>query len=242
MNDNKRTYKIFIDFDGTITTEDVGEMMFLKFGDAQKANDIIDLWIDNEINSVQSWQMLCKTVQNFDSIKFDEFINKIQIDEHFKTFEKFCGKNNIDIAILSDGLDYYIDRILAKEGFDHLKRFSNKLTFDDTNNLVPVFPYTDENCSTCANCKRNHIINNSSDNDFTIYVGDGYSDTCPAQYCDFIFAKHSLLKYCEKNRISYFPFDNFSDVQKRVEELIARKRLKKRYQAELKRREVYLLG
>ena len=108
--------------------------------------------------------------------------------------------------------------------------------------MIPTFPYTDEECRKCANCKRNHILANSSDTDFTVYIGDGYSDTCPAQYCDFVFAKNSLLKYCEVNRITYFPFTNFRDVQKRLNELVNKKRLKKKHQAELKRKQVYRQG
>ncbi|MCK5085877.1 MAG: 2-hydroxy-3-keto-5-methylthiopentenyl-1-phosphate phosphatase, partial [Melioribacteraceae bacterium] len=113
---------------------------------------------------------------------------------------------------------------------------------DENNNLIPQFPYTDEECKICANCKRNHILNNSSDDDFTIYIGDGLSDTCPAQFVDFIFAKRSLLKFCEKNRISYFPYNNFYDIKNRLDELMKKKRIKKRHQAELKRREVYIQG
>jgi len=116
------------------------------------------------------------------------------------------------------------------------------LTFDSEKNLIPKFPFTDEECKICANCKRNHILNNSSEDDYTIYVGDGYSDTCPAQFVDFIFAKNSLLKFCEKERISYFPFSNFYDVTKRIDEMRNKKRLRKRHQAFLKRKEVYQQG
>ena len=62
------------------------------------------------------------------------------------------------------------------------------------------------NANKCANCKRNHILNSSSDDDITIYIGDGWSDTCAAEHCDFIFAKKSLLKYCEAKWISILPF------------------------------------
>lgn len=242
MNPTQRNFKLFIDFDGTITNVDVGEAMFLKFGDADRSNDIIDRWIKREITSVQSWQLLCETVENFNAEIFDEFLSTISIDDSFFEFDKFCNANNFDRWILSDGLDYYIERILNANNLKHIPLYSNKLSFDENNNLVPEFPYTDEECSQCANCKRNHIINNSGDTDFTVYIGDGYSDTCPAQYCDFIFAKNSLLKYCEVNRITYFPFNSFRDVQKKLNELMNKKRLKKRHQAELKRKQVYLQG
>lgn len=242
MSKSERTYKIFVDFDGTITRQDVGEHMFLKFGDADEARDIADRWIRKEINSIDASRQLCGTVTDFDPGLFEEFLDTMEVEESFIEFVKFCETHNIDMYILSDGLDYYIDKLLSREKLDHLKVYSNKLTFDNEGNLVPKFPYTDEECKLCANCKRNHILNHSSDEDITLYVGDGFSDTCPAQHVDFIFAKKSLLKYCEENRISYYPFNNFNDVMARMEGLLKKKRIKKRHQAELKRKEAYQQG
>lgn len=237
-----KNIKLFIDFDGTITKQDVGEHMFLRFGDAAEANHIINRWIAKEITSTDTWNLLCNTVQNFNADNFEKFLNEIELDPGFYDFLTFCSSHNLEIFILSDGLDYYINRLLQKHNLNHLVVFCNELTFDDQFKLIPHFPYTDEECDLCANCKRNHIINNSSENEITIYIGDGYSDTCPAQFTDFIFAKNSLLKYCEVNRISYYPFENFSDVQIRINEILKKKRLKKRHQAVLKRKEVYQQG
>ena len=237
-----RVYKVFVDFDGTITTKDVGEYMFLEFGDADKAKEIIERWIRKEITSTESWVLLCETIEDFDKNKFEIFLNGINIDPTFFEFENYCRNNGIEMYVLSDGLDYYINKVLEKNNLGQLKLYSNKLKFDEANNLIPYFPNTDEECKTCANCKRNHIINNSADDDYTIYIGDGYSDTCPSQFVDFIFAKNSLLKYCEKERISYYPFNSFADVTTRLDELRKKRRLRKRHQAELKRKEVYQQG
>lgn len=238
---SEKVFKIFVDFDGTITQKDIGEEMFLKFGDPEEAHRIIERWINKEITSVDTWRELCSTVKNFDAGKFDDFLSEIDIDPSFKKFVDYCEANNFELFILSDGLDYYINRVLEREGLSHLNAYTNKLTFKDEK-LIPEFPFTDEECKQCANCKRNHIINHSSDDEFTVYIGDGYSDACPVQYCDFIFAKKSLLKFCEVNRISFSPYKNFNDVKRKIETLVQKKRLKKRHQAELKRREVYLQG
>lgn len=237
-----KIFKIFVDFDGTITKNDVGEEMFLKFGHPEEAYKIIKLWMNDEISSTESWKRLCDTIVDMDEDDFYTFVDSMEIDPSFKKFVNYCDENEFEIKILSDGLDYYISRILKREKLDHLTVFTNKGKWIEPGTIEPSFPYTDEECKQCANCKRNHIINYSSDTDFTIYIGDGYSDKCPAQHCDFIFAKHSLLKFCETNRISYYPFNNFNDVMDRLDDLKSRNRLKKRHQAELKRREVYMQG
>jgi 2,3-diketo-5-methylthio-1-phosphopentane phosphatase len=243
MNTNSNNvFKIFVDFDGTISRQDIGEEMFLTFGKPSEVRKIIEAWINDEITSTESWIEMCKTVTDFSEARFDEFLSKIEIDPHFKGFLNYCKRNEFEILVLSDGLDYYINKFLSKENIDGLTVYSNKLNIDSSGILIPEFPYTDEECKKCANCKRNHILTNSGDDEYTVYIGDGYSDTCPAQYCDFIFAKSSLLKYCEINRVSYFPYNDFGDVISRLEGLKKKKRLKKRFQAELKRRAVYQAG
>lgn len=239
---SEKNFKIFVDFDGTITKRDVGEAMFLEFGDAAEANIIVKDWIGGKINAAQSWELLCATVKNFDKDRFNLFLNEIEIEPTFFEFVDYCKTKGFEIRILSDGLDYYISRILEKNSLSHIEVYSNKLYVDGDNRLIPLFPTTDEECRRCANCKRNHVLNFSSDDDYSVYIGDGYSDTCPAQFCDFIFAKHSLLKYCETNRITFFPYKNFNDVKERLEQLGSKKRIKKRYQAQLKRNEVYVQG
>lgn len=237
-----KVFKIFIDFDGTITKKDVGEHMFLEFGDPVAAKEIIALWIEGEITSIDTWTMLCKTIPSFHKPEFDAFLDTIEIDEYFSSFVDYCSLHNFEVAILSDGLDYYIEYLLKKNNIHSVKVFSNKLTFNENNELIPLFPFRDEECKTCANCKRNHILDSTGDDEYSFYIGDGLSDTCPAQYSDFVFAKNSLLKFCEKNGVNFFPFRNFSDVQNRIEEFRNKKRIKRKLQPELKRKEIFQQG
>ncbi len=234
-------FNIFVDFDGTITTRDVGESLFLEFGDKVEVDKIIKLWIDRKISSFESWKLFCKTVKDFDIDKFYSFLDTISIDKTFYNFVEYCKTKDFNVCVVSDGFDLYIKHILKREKLSNLKVYCNKLNIVE-NNLIPEFPYPDEECRICANCKRNHIINNSGDLEFNIYIGDGLSDTCPAQFCDLIFAKNSLLRYCEINRITFSPFKNFDDVIEKLELLKSKKRLKKRFQASLKRNEVYIQG
>ena len=238
----KRIFKIFIDFDGTITTKDVGEAIFEKFGEPNSVKRIIDDLLADRISAKESWVRLCNSVKQISPDELNSFIDTLEIDPTFHRFYDFCEQNNFDYYILSDWFDYYIERLLSNEGIEHIKYYANHLTITNDNKLVPSFPYQDEELQTSANCKRNHIINHSADDEFTIYIGDGNSDKETAQFCDFIFAKDDLLKFCERKRISYFPYKDFNDVRLRIEKLLAKRNLKKRHQAELKRREVYMQG
>jgi 2-hydroxy-3-keto-5-methylthiopentenyl-1-phosphate phosphatase len=233
--------KIFIDFDGTITKKDIGESIFRNFGDKIKVDAIINDLINDKISAKQSWIELCRSIDKVNVTLLNDFIYMMDVDPGFHNMVKFCEGRNIQIIVLSDGFDYYIDMILKKENLSGLKYFSNHLIISPQSKLIPEFPYEDSKCRYSANCKKNHIINNSRDEDFTIYIGDGNSDKDTAQYCDLIFAKKSLLKYCEKERITFFPYRTLDDVIEKLSPILMKKHLKKRYQAELKRREVYIV-
>jgi 2,3-diketo-5-methylthio-1-phosphopentane phosphatase len=237
---NNRVFKIFVDFDGTITKRDVGDAIFLKFCDQKIVSDIIDKLLNDKITAKQCWVSLCEIVKIPGKKELNEFIDTIEIDSTFHEFVNFCANNKIEFYVLSDGFDYYINRIFERERLNNIRFYSNRLEITDDNRFIPHFPYLDISCQTSANCKRNHIINHSSDDEYTVFIGDGNSDKYTAQFCDFIFAKSDLLKFCERERISYFPFNDFQDVVTKLVKIISKKRLKKRHQAQLKRREVYI--
>jgi len=237
----EKVFKIFVDFDGTITKSDVSEAIFREFGCIEKVNETADQLLNEQISAKESWVKFCEAVTEFSQKKFDDFIDSIEIDNTFHNLIEYCSDNNFDLYVLSDGFDYYIERILKKEGLEFLKYYANKLCINEEKKFIPSFPYYDSGCESSANCKRNHIISHSSDDDYTVFIGDGNSDKYTAQFCDFIFAKNDLLKFCERERITYFPFKNFNDVVSRLQQLNAKKRLKKRHQAELKRREAYMM-
>jgi 2,3-diketo-5-methylthio-1-phosphopentane phosphatase len=238
---NDKSFKIFIDFDGTVTVQDVGEAIFTKYGNHDEIYSIIDDLLNDRISSKECWIALCKSVETIEKISLNNFIDTMEVEPGFSEFVDFCTENNFELFILSDGFDYYINRVLKREGLDHIKVYSNKLVLTDDNKLNPSFPYYNERCTSSANCKWDHIINHSADDDFTVFIGDGNSDKETIQYCDFIFAKNGLLKFCEKERITYFPFNKFNEVIKRLNKLNSKKRLKKRHRAELKRREAYTI-
>jgi 2,3-diketo-5-methylthio-1-phosphopentane phosphatase len=236
-----KQFKIFLDFDGTITKNDVGEEIFRKNLQEDLVNEIVEELVTDKISSRECWERLCKLSLIKDKNGFDDLILSQQIDPTLHGFVEYCEANSFQLFVLSDGFDYYIDKILNRENLSHLKVFSNELILNDEGKLLPAFPYYNADCRSSANCKRNHIIENSGEDDYSIFIGDGNSDNDAIQYVDFIFAKDDLLKYCEVQRITYFPFKNFDDVIMRLNELLAKKRLKKRHQAELKRREAFMI-
>jgi 2-hydroxy-3-keto-5-methylthiopentenyl-1-phosphate phosphatase len=242
--------KIFIDFDGTITRQDVGDAMFETFG-GETSLQAVDEYRQENISAVECFNKESAACGEFEKRALDNFLDAQEIDPTFIEFIKFCRERGIEHYIVSDGMDYYITHILQRYGLGDVPFFSNHMelvSFNGTSKVrfQPSFPFVDEVCDRCASCKRNHMLTLSGDEDIIVYVGEGYSDRCPVRYADAIFAKDDLLKYCQQENIPFFEYRTFDDVTKRLKMLIDGSNadktvaLRKRRQAELARREAFI--
>ncbi len=236
--------RVFCDFDGTVAPRDVGNALFRTFG-GREATDAVDRYLKGIINARQCFLEECRAVRSLSHKEFISYISQFELDPFFSDFAGFCERNHIPLVIVSDGMDAYVDYLLDTNGFSHIPRFANRLEFvpeGSETKLRPSFPFRDSECEQCANCKRNHLLTLSGDEDIIVYVGDGFSDRCPVRFADVVFAKGSLISYCQQQNISYQEFKDLGDVLRRLSSLVGEKKLKKRREAEVARREVFQQG
>jgi 2-hydroxy-3-keto-5-methylthiopentenyl-1-phosphate phosphatase len=236
--------RVFSDFDGTIAVQDVGSQLFRTFAGA-RATEIVGHYLDGTITARMCLTKECEAVPNATRDEIGRFVDQFVLDPTFEAFVGFCRTREIPLVVLSDGLDFYVERLLKKNGFGDLPYFSNHLEFvpsGASTKLVPSFPHTDAECLLCGNCKRNHVLTLSADDDIIVYVGDGISDRCPVRFADIVFAKGSLIRYCQEQNVTYHEFRDFNDVMQRLDSTLQRKRFKKRREAEMARREVFAQG
>ena len=113
-------------------------------------------------------------------------------------------------------MDAYIDRILFLHGLGHLPLRTNHLEIKSNGRLDVSFPYYDQGCGHCANCKGGQIKSLRQPGETTIYIGDGYSDLCALNEADVTFAKKDLLEYCRENNKACIEWRDFDDVAKWV--------------------------
>ncbi len=236
--------RVFCDFDGTVSKKDVGRELFRHFGGPRTA-EIAGKYVDGTITARECLLSEVALVSGVGSRELAAFVDQFEVDQTFSRFRDFCLQWHIPLTILSDGLDFYVERLLQHNGLGDCAFYANHIEFPVVEGVTKFeisFPYTDSECLFCGNCKRNHMLTLSSDKDVIVYVGDGISDRCPAGYADIIFAKKDLIKYCQQSNISYFEYRNFTDVQERLEILLSKKRIGKRREADMARRDVFMQG
>ncbi len=235
--------KVFVDFDETITQQDVGNAFFREFG-GPSCEGIVEEYRNEKISAHECFRREVAAIGTV-SLQSVAFFRDQPIDESFKALVEFCRTHQIDLHIVSDGLDFYIREILSAHGLSSVPFFANELALEETAvdgecTLTIGFPYSDEECPRCACCKRNIMLTHAGDDDTIVFVGKGYSDRCPARYADIVFAKDELQTFCQRENISYFPYTSLADVTHRLDRLRSRKSIRKRRRAELNRREVFI--
>ncbi|MBW7855453.1 MAG: HAD-IB family phosphatase [Ignavibacteria bacterium] len=236
--------KIFCDFDGTASKNDVWLNSLGKFIiDKPAHNDLIEKFVAGEISTRECIKMELDLIENFDLELFNEYISQEQLDPYFTEFYNFCNKRNYGIFIVSEGFDKYIQKMLNDNNLD-IPYYCNILNIETDGKLSCSFPHSDENCTHCGVSKRNVLINNTNDLDgeVSVYIGDGVTDYCAVNYADIVFAKDKLASYCWKRNITYFEFKTFFDVMNKIEKLETKNRIKHRQEAKLKRRDVLMGG
>lgn len=211
-------YIVICDFDGTITVEDTVNAMADKFagGEWKKLDE---MWISGKYDAREISQKIL-SMMNTTEIELKEFVSGIGIDSKFKEFIDYIREKCIEFYIISDGFDFNIDNILENNNIEGLMSFSNILQFEGEN-LLGVYPNTNEDCRKCGNCKSNLINNINLDNKKVIYIGDGHSDKCASKKADYVFAKKDLASYLKENEIGFVEFENFGDVLSGVKKIIS---------------------
>ena len=208
-----KNYQFFCDFDGTITKEDtLNKFLRIYAGDRWLESE--KEWMEGKIGSKECIEKQMQLFDNVDYKLLENFVDSIEIDETFVDFLNYIKSQNIDFYIVSDGFDYFIERILKNYNISGIKIFSNKLKIEN-GKFQTFFPNYNEFCTPCSGvCKCNVIKSNRIVTKRVLYAGDGISDFCASKNADFLFAKGRLLEYCKNTKIdNMIEFKSFKEIE-----------------------------
>ena len=235
--------RVFVDFDGTITRGDVGNMFFRSSGGGA-CDRLVARYHAGEISARECFRGEAEAMGPVRLEALWDFVDSQGIDTSFVRLVEFCRARGAGLLIVSDGLDLYIRRMLSRYGCGDVPFVSNTAALvrpgeDGRAELALTFPHSDAECDRCACCKRDIMLTTSSDDDIIAYAGEGFSDTCPVRYADIVFAKDVLQTYCQNENISYYPYASFDDVVSRLSRILDGARMRPRARAGAERRAAF---
>ena len=205
--------RLYTDFDGTVARQDVTDAVLRQFAPSEW-EAIEAAWSAGEIDAASCMRRQIALIEAPASA-LDALLDSVEIDPGFPHFVAWCEAEGIPLVVVSDGVDYFVRRILARYGFGRLPVFANRLVFAGEQYELR-HPWLAPACRSGAGvCKCAIAANRGAarTRDCLVYVGDGRSDRCVSAHADVLFAKDGLASHCRERGRPYFPFDDFDDVR-----------------------------
>lgn len=200
---------VFFDFDGTITTTDVGVYLLEQLAsDEWKALDVE--YAAGRLGSRHIVERQWRCIP--DSVTEEQrraTAREIPIDPGFGPLVDGLLAAGAEVAVVSDGFGYYVDEVIAPWA---LPVFTNGIDFATQSLLTPHADPACVTCGLCGTCKPRIVRRATERGRPTIFIGDGTSDRHAARVADVVFAKGALADWCAAEGIPHQRFDVLNDV------------------------------
>jgi len=201
------------DFDGTIIRNNLSVLLRETF--AQDDWQSIESDYLHGHLAVEQSNMLQFAFIKEPKEKLQEFVRQhIELRPGFVEFVRYCQESAIPFAIVSSGLDFYIEPVLVEIGMPDLELHCGQTSFGKDGIMVSY--YDPEGNIINQGFKRKHMSSLKKRDANVVYIGDGLSDLEAACQADHVFATCHLSKLLSLESVLYYPFSNFQDVLHRV--------------------------
>ena len=192
---------VFFDFDNTLTPFDVLDDIVLRFSIDDNWRELEQQWLEGKIGSRECLKGQLESVR-ISRPALLKYLKKIRISPVFKKIIPLLKKHQAGPVILSDNFHFIIEAILCNNGIKGIEICANDLRFNK-DRFILSFPHTNSSCWKCAHCKTKNLSNARFNSKTKIYIGDGFSDICPAEKADIVFAKGNLLRHFRAKDLPY---------------------------------------
>ena len=204
-----RNILIQCDFDGTVTIEDAS-FAILDAYIPDKWRKLFKEYQDGEM-TVGEFNYRAFSMVKADKSSLLDVVNRnVRVRPGFSEFVKYCRGKQYKFIIVSNGLDFYIEDILEKEGLSDIDVFASNTVFNpeglEVRHKGPDGNYLDDNVKAAY---AEYYLEQGYE---IVYLGDGRSDLLPASKCHYVFATGSLVDYCREANLPCTPFENFNDI------------------------------
>lgn len=212
-------WAIVCDFDGTATTEDIGDQVVLRFARAHHYERQEELY---QSGAIPFSGLLTRIFEGIEAgpEEVGAFAREVAVFRGgFERFVDACRTSGRPFVVCSAGLDAYIEPVLQRLPAPlrgHVGVIANRARFE-TGRLRVSFDEAAGDCGFCGTCKGNVVRALQREGHKVLFCGDGTSDRHGADAADAVFAREggSLVRYCAERAIPHVVFRTFDEVMAR---------------------------
>jgi 2,3-diketo-5-methylthio-1-phosphopentane phosphatase len=201
---------LVVDFDGTITEQDLLDEIAQTFGDEDVYREVDD-GLDRDALTLHDVLR-----REFEPVRaplgevVDWLLGNVRIRPGFRELVALARERGWRLVIVSSGFRELIEPVLAHEGLDGVELVANSVEADPAGWRVRF--RDEEACGSCGQpCKRATVAALANGGE-VVYVGDGYSDRCAAESADRVFARRGLAAWLTERGIPFEPFEDFFQI------------------------------
>jgi 2-hydroxy-3-keto-5-methylthiopentenyl-1-phosphate phosphatase len=206
---------LVVDFDGTITQEDVLDEIARTFGDDEVYREV-DEALDR--NGITLHEVLRR---EFEPVRASlgevvEWVHaNASIRQGFQELVELARERGWRVVVVSSGFRQLIEPMLERAGIEGLELVSNEVDPDPEGWRITFFD--ESRCEICGEACKRTTVRSVVDGGEVVYVGDGYSDRCAAEDADLVFARRGLAAYLTERGVPFEPFEDFFQIAEKLE-------------------------
>ncbi|MFC1873579.1 MtnX-like HAD-IB family phosphatase [Chloroflexota bacterium] len=201
------------DFDGTIIRNNLSVLLREQYacGDWQKIDSD---YLHGHITVEQSNKLQFVLIKE-PKERLQAFVRQyIELRPGFVEFIRYCQESTIPFAIVSNGLDFYIEPVLAEIGMPDLELHCGRTSF--SRGGIDVAYYDPVGNIVSEGFKKKYLLWLKERGTNIIYLGNGLSDLEAARQADYVFATGHLLDLLDIHSIEHSAFSDFYDLLRQV--------------------------
>ena len=206
---------ILCDFDDTITEENVAHLILERFGDGSW-RETRQLYLEGAIPAKDYFEKPFLQLRATRGEMQAQVREAGRLRHGFVELADYCKLRGIELAVVTVGLDFYVQALLEQHQLDWLPVYAVETRFTD-GGIQFAFPYAQNECGRWGICKCSVVERYQAQGKQVIYIGDGRNDLCPASRADAVFARDVLVELCRQEIIPHQEFQDFTDVISELE-------------------------
>ncbi len=202
-------WTIVVDFDGTITEDDMLDAMSTAHAPEESAAAAAAL-LRGDIDLNECIRREFVTIRADHDEIVAEFVDLAVVRDGFERFVRAAQAAGHRVVVISSGFEALIRPVLERSGLGDLEVIAHDVRFTPDGTTVT---FREEiRCDVCGeHCKR-PLVAALAPAEQIAYVGDGWSDRCASLYASRRFARASLARYLGREGAEFVSFESFDEV------------------------------
>ena len=201
------------DFDGTVTTNNLSVLIREKFAPSEWQNIESD-YVKGRLTVEQSNRVQYTLVRETRGTLVEFVLENFKLRPGFLDFVNHCRGSGIRIAIVSSGLDFYIEAVLNNIGITDLEVHCARTAFTKSGVIVTYLDV--EGNAIDSGFKKKYLTWLMGQGRPVVYLGDGLSDFDAASAADYVFACDQLHRLLSASSVPHHEFSDFRDVWQQI--------------------------